>query len=259
MNGERAVMMATDPPYLVDYTGEDHPQSAKRKAAFVAAGKPAAAAGNKNWDEYKDPTASVEFFSSFIRVALAEALIENPPIYQWHASRRQALVEAAWTANGLLWHQQIIWVKSRAILTHSHFMWQHEPSAYGWVEGKPPERKPPCSGECSTVWQIDQKGEQDGIHPTQKPVEIFARPIKWHTSPGDVCFEPFSGSGTQIVAAEQLGRRCYAMELEPRFVDVAVERWEKLTGKKAELLRADAPPARVPPRSKSPKACEQRA
>jgi DNA modification methylase len=240
MNGERSALMATDPPYLVDYTGEDHPQSAKRKAAFVAAGKPAAAAGNKNWDEYKDPTASVEFFSSFIRVALTEALIESPPIYQWHASRRQALVETAWTENGLLWHQQIIWVKSRPILTHSHFMWQHEPCAYGWVEGKPPARKPPCSGDCSTVWQIDQKGESDGIHPTQKPVEIFARPIKWHTSPGELCFEPFSGSGTQIIAAEQLGRRCYAMELEPRFVDAAVQRWEKLSGKKAELARAAA-------------------
>ncbi len=227
MNGERSALMATDPPYLVDYDGTNHPQAFERKKA----GK----SNNKHWDAYRDPAASIDFFAAFIQCALAEALADDPIVYQWYASKRHVLVEAAWERAGLLVHQQLIWAKSRPILTRSHFMWQHEPCLYGWVKGKQPERKPPLGNGVSTVWPIDQKGEQDGIHPTQKPVEIFARPIKWHTSPGEVCFEPFSGSGTQIVAAEQLGRRCYAMELEPRFVDVAVERWEKLTGKKAEL------------------------
>ncbi len=99
----------------------------------------------------------------------------------------------------------------------------------------PPRAKNSIRARTTPATTTPRRGAYRREWPTQKPVEIFARPIRWHTKPGDLCFEPFSGSGTQIVAAEQLGRRCYAMELEPRFVDVAVERWEKLTGKKAEL------------------------
>ena len=217
MAGKRAVMCATDPPYLVDYTGEDHPQSfAREKHGKI---------NNKNWDAYKDPTTGVKFFSDFIAMALEHALIENPAWYQWHASKRQALVEQAWAANGLLFHQQLIWVKTRPILTRSHFMWQHEPCFYGWVEGKPPALRPECSGENSTVWHIDQKGEQDGIHPTQKPLEIFERPIRYHSRAGDIVYEPFTGSGSQLIAAAKLGRVCFAMELAPEFCDVIRRRW----------------------------------
>ena len=216
MDGKRAELCATDPPYLVNYTGANHPQSQKRKQA----GK----TNNKHWDTYKDPEASVDFFSAFIRVALDVALVDNPAFYQWHASKRQALVEAAWEANGLFVHQQIIWSKARAILTRSHFMWQHEPCFYGWVKGKPPSRTPPLGNGISTIWSIDQQGESDGIHPTQKPVEIFRRPARWHVKQGGVCYEPFCGSGSHIVAAEQEGRVCFAMELEPAFVAAILER-----------------------------------
>lgn len=215
MKGERAALLATDPPYLVDYDGGNHPQSKENKANGEI--------NNKHWDAYIDPSSSVEFFSSYLRIALAHALEPNPAIYQWHASRRQALVEAAWRENGLLFHQQIIWVKSRPVLTRSHFMWQHEPCLYGWVEGKPPTMRPPVSGDHSSVWTID--GEQEGIHPTQKPLEIFTRPIGYHTNAGALVYEPFSGSGSQLIAAAKIGRRCYAMELAPEFVDVARTRW----------------------------------
>ena len=83
----------------------------------------------------------------------------------------------------------------------------------------------------------EQAGEGPSLHPTQKPVEVFARPIRYHTLPGEICLEPFSGSGSQIIAAERLGRRCFAIELAPAYVDVAVERWEKFTGKKAEGVK----------------------
>lgn len=217
MAGERAVMCATDPPYLVDYDGDNHPQSFERQAA--------AKNNNKRWDAYKDPDASVEFFTAFIRVAMAHALIENPAWYQWHASKRQSLVEEAWVANGLFVHQQIIWVKARPILTRSHFMWQHEPAFYGWLQGSMPTKRPPLGGENTTVWTINQVGESDGIHPTQKPLEIFARPISYHTDPGELVYEPFSGSGSQLIASAQAGRRCYGMELSPAFVDVIRRRW----------------------------------
>ena len=241
MNGEKATLMSTDPPYCVDYTGNNHPVSAGRARELRERDL---APANKNWDAYKDPETSVAFFSDFIRMALQHALIDAPAIYQWHASRRQALVEEAWSANGLLLHQQLVWVKSRPILTRSHFMWQHQPCFYGWIEGRPPALRPPVSGECSTVWAIDQRGgdvqtsgDEKVEHPTQKPVEIFQRPISYHTRAGDVVYEPFSGSGSQIIAAERLGRRCFAMELEPTFVDVAVFRWERFAGKKG--VRAD--------------------
>ena len=155
----------------------------------------------------------------------------NSAIYQWHAYRRQALVEQAWRESGLLVHQQIIWAKARGVLTHSHYLWAHEPCFYGWVEGHQPSKKPPASER--TIWQLDQQGSSMNIHPTQKPLELFLRPIEYHTEVGDLCYEPFLGSGTQLIAAEKLGRVCYAMEREPQYVDVAVKRWESFTGERA--------------------------
>ncbi|MCA9319150.1 MAG: site-specific DNA-methyltransferase, partial [Planctomycetes bacterium] len=90
-------------------------------------------------------------------------------------------------------------------------------------------RRPPHS--TTNVWAIDS--EREGTHPTQKPRDVFRWPIKWHTRVGEVCYEPFSGSGTQIIAAEELGRRCFAMELSPGYCDAAVKRWEASTGKRA--------------------------
>jgi DNA modification methylase len=220
MNGERAALCASDPPYLVDYTATDQPGSKTSNPATQ----------NKNWDEYKDPLASVDFFYSYLKVALDVALVGNPAIYQWHASRRQALVEQAWTKAGLLWHQSIIWVKPRAVLTHSHFMWQFEPCAYGWREGKPPVSRP--APNLTNVWSI--AGESDGIHPTQKPLEIFGIPIRAHTQKNEICYEPFSGSGSQLVAAEKLERRCFAMESAPGYCDATVARFQRVFGKKAK-------------------------
>jgi DNA modification methylase len=176
---------------------------------------------------------------SLFTVFLKEALpfcVEREPVYQWHASRRQGVVEAGWLANELLVHQTIIWVKARAVLTRNHFMFQFEPCFYGWPVGKMPtkRRRPPCN--MSNVWQVDQKGQSDGIHPTQKPVELFRRVMEWSTLPGEICLEPFSGSGTQIMAAEELHRRCYAIEISPAFVDVAVVRWQNATKNEARLV-----------------------
>ncbi len=225
MNGEKASLLATDPPYLVDYQGGNHPQSWHNRPEVK----------DKHWDDYTDPTTGAAFFENYLRHGLKHCK-DNIAVYQWFATKRHDIVEAAWRAVGLLPHQELVWAKARAVLTRCDFMWQHEPCMYGWVEGKRPTLKPPPNE--TTVWHINQQGEQDGIHPTQKPVELFLRPIRWHTLPGEVCLEPFSGSGTQIVAAERLERRCYAMELSPAFVDVAVARFEKLTGSKAERVAA---------------------
>ena len=144
-------------------------------------------------------------------------------------------MEAAWNALDLLVHQTIVWEKSRGVLGRSHFMWRHEPCFYGWRRGKQPskDRRPPNA--MTTVWEIGQAGENDGIHPTQKPRDIFRMPMEWHTRRGEVVYEPFSGSGTQLIAAEELGRRCFAMERSPAYVDAAIARWELVSGKRAVL------------------------
>jgi DNA modification methylase len=225
MAGERTVVMPTDPPYLVNYQGGNHPQSWHNQPDVK----------DKHWDDYKEGEGS-QFVTDFLRVALSEALIENPALYQFHASARQALVEEAWQANGLLVHQQLIWVKSRAVLTHSHYLWQHEPCFYGWVQGKQPARKPPTA--ATTVWEISQVGESSGLHPTQKPVELIRRMVEYHTEKGELVYEPFAGSGTALIASELTGRKCYALELSPAFCDVVVSRWEQVTGKTAERVSA---------------------
>ena len=223
MQDERAHLLATDPPYLVDYTGGRHPQSWHNRASTR----------DKHWDDYHDPEAATGFYLAFIRVAQACAVREDAGWYQWMASLRASEVYDAWREAGLLTHQVLVWAKARAVLTHSRYMWQHELAVYGWQRGHKPSTKPPAN--AATVWNINQQGDSDGTHPTQKPVELFRRCIEHQTLAGQLCYEPFAGSGSQLIAAEQLNRTCYAMEIDPGYVDAAVKRWEAYTGEKAEL------------------------
>jgi len=156
-------------------------------------------------------------------------------------------------------------VKPTPVFGRSVWHFRHEPCMMGWVQGSQPApdgnhehdsvwrvgfdtekaRKVKVAAAETDVWEVDWEGKARVVgneHPTQKPVELFARPIRRHTKPGAVCFEPFSGSGSQLIACEKEGRTCYAMELEPVFVEVAVRRWEAFTGKKAE--RTPAKPRR---------------
>jgi len=142
-------------------------------------------------------------------------------------------VLAAWREVGLLAHQVLIWKKSRAVLTYSDYLWDYEPFLYGWKAGKRPERRPPA--DARTVWEIASRIDDGAgaVHPTMKPVETIRRPIAYHTVPGEIIYEPFSGSGTALIAAEELGRSCYALEISPVFCDVAVKRYEAFSGEKA--------------------------
>jgi DNA modification methylase len=215
MSGEMAKLCATDPPYLVSYDAKNHPSK------NFSDGK------NKDWKgRYADKQKTEPlgpFYEAFLRQAMA-VCEDNAGIYVWHASQRQIEVEKAMRDCGILVHQQIIWVKNKPVLTHSFYMWQHEPCFFGWKQGHKPKRN---SGSFpTTVWQIDVPvlPGAESRHPTEKPLELFATPILLHTQPGDLCYEPFSGSGTHLCAAENTGRRCFAMEIEPAFVAVALER-----------------------------------
>jgi len=240
MNGERANLFATDPPYCVDYTGADRPT------------------GGKDWsDVYHEidiPDAK-EFMKKFYSVGL-KYIKENTALYLWHASKRRSMIDEVCDGLGILVHQQIIWVKPCAVLTYSFYSWRHEPCLLMWIKGQKPPYKPkdksigsvwtvgllrtgdPTKPEYyNDVWELDWEGKKrnSGLqHPTVKPTEVFAIPMRVHTSPGEVCYEPFCGSGSQIIAAERLNRRCFAMEIEPVFCDVTVRRWEEFTGRKAQ-------------------------
>ena len=224
MNGKKAVLFATDPPYLVDYDGTNHPH---KWTATHGRQHP----GDKNWsDKYSDvdsPELGEKLYDAFVGLAVRGAITENAAWYCWHASRKQALLEAVWEKHGAFVHQQIIWVKDRPILTRSWYMWQHEPCFFGWRKGKKPKRV--AEDYPPSVWQFPTQAPGETTdHPTQKPVELFAIPMRQHTDKGDICYEPFSGSGTQLVAAQILGRMCYAMELSPPFVAVALERMAEM-------------------------------
>jgi DNA modification methylase len=219
MNGETGRLCATDPPYLVSYDAKNHPSK------NFSDGK------NKDWKgRYADKQKSEPlgpFYEAFLRRALA-VCEDDAAIYVWHASQRQVEVEKAMRDAGILVHQQIIWVKNKPVLTHSFYMWQHEPCFFGWKQGKRPKRNP---GDFpTTVWQIDVPvlPGVESRHPTEKPLGLFTTPILLHTQVGDVCFEPFSGSGTHLCAAQNTGRRCFAMEIQPAFVAVAIERLSEM-------------------------------
>ncbi len=215
MNGQRAVLFATDPPYLVGYNGTNHPQDWGDDQK------------NKDWSEtyqdWDDPAQGEDFYDRFVQVAIDHAVEVDAAWYCWHASRWQAMLERVWVKYGAFMHQQIIWVKDRPVLTRSHYMWQHEPCLMGWVKGNKPRRT--ADDFPSTVWQVPTiaPGETTD-HPTSKPVELFKIPMQQHTHPGQVCYEPFAGSGTQYVAGEQLGRLVYGLELQPQYVAVILER-----------------------------------
>lgn len=144
------------------------------------------------------------------------------------------MLEAEWKAAGAFVHQQIIWAKNRPILTRSHYGWQHEPCFYGWLEGNRPPRNKEAPN-ASSIWQIDTiaSGEERPDHPTPKPLEVFEIPMLQHTRAGEICYEPFAGSGTQIIAAQKLKRRCRAIEISPVYCDLIVRRFIAFAGRNA--------------------------
>ena len=133
-----------------------------------------------------------------------------------------------------IWHQTIQWVKNNATFSPMgvDYHWQAEPIFYGWVPNAAHRYR--GGRQQTTVWNIDRP-QKSPEHPTMKPVELVERAVENSSDAGHVVYDPFLGSGTTMIACERLGRRCYAMEIEPRYVDVAVKRWGAFTGLKAVL------------------------
>jgi DNA modification methylase len=204
-------LMVTDPPYGVEY------DAAWRNDALRAAGRAVGKVENDDRADWRE----------------AWALFPGDVAYVWHGPTHTHVVAASLEACDFELRTQIIWGKSHFVIGRGHYHPHHEPLWYAVRKGATGhwvgDRKQ------STLWQIDKPRKSETGHSTQKPVECMRRPIENNSSPGQAVYEPFSGSGTTLIAAEQTGRSCYAIELNPLYVDVAVRRWQEFTGKPAVL------------------------
>jgi DNA modification methylase len=228
----RPGLMITDPPYGIELDSE------WRDRAGLNGCGPAEASYMKHRTEGHTETT----ISGDTRTDWSEAFALLPDLqvgYVWHASKFTSEVLGGLLRIGFVHRQQIIWNKGRTVLTRSLYWFQHEPCWFVRKKNAPWFGK---AGENSTVWDspslkfiMGGSDEEKFDHPTQKPMELMRRPILNHTLPGEAVYDPFLGSGTTLMAAEQTGRVCFGIEVDLKYVDVIVRRWQGYTGKKAIL------------------------
>ncbi len=238
-------VIMTDPPYNVNYKG-----GTDKKLQMV----------NDNMNDIS--------FLEFLTKAftnLAEGLKDGGAFYVWYASREHINFETALNKAGLTVRQQIIWAKNTFVLGRQDYQWQHEPCMYGWKDGAPhyfvdnrtnstlqeserPEnikklKKQELVEFCeklmsqfegvSTTIERENKPAANEQHPTMKPVRLIARLLANSTKRGDTVADGFGGSGSTVIACEQLGLKCKIVEISPTYASYTVDRWEKFTGKTA--------------------------
>ncbi len=231
--GERKpLLLVTDPPYGIELDSEW-----RDRAGLNGCGPTEASYMKHRTEGHTETTISGD-----TRADWSEAFELAPSLqvaYVWHASVFTREVLNGLQRIGFLYPQQIIWNKGRTVLTRTHYWYQHEPCWYVRKKNAPWFGKP---GENATIWDspspkfiMGGSDEEKFDHPTQKPVELMRRPILNHTRRGELIYEPFLGSGTTLAAAELTERVCCGMELDPKYVDVIVQRWQGLSGKQARL------------------------
>lgn len=258
-------LLLTDPPYNVDYSSKNEALNAADKGNRVQK------------DIANDKMADGEFLD-FLTAAFENAnrfLKKGGAFYIWHAGTEGLNFKLAVKSVGWELKQILIWVKNNMVLGRQDYQWKHEPCLYGWKPGAShffinrrdlltvTEDPGPdidamtkdelkallrsLLGEATPKTTIhEDKPLRSADHPTMKPIKLMGRQIKNSTRPGEVVLDLFGGSGSTLMAAEQLGRSCYAVELDPAYIDVIVKRWEEYTGDKAELLGNFAPDEDAP-------------
>lgn len=242
--GEQISLVFTDPPYGVSYSGTNNPNG-------------------REWDVIEGDNLRGDELYNLIQVAFSiiePLVVQRAALYVFHASRNQIIFEKALNQAGFKVKQQLIWHKHH-ILGHSHYHWCHEPIFYCSrlkedpifygdrvdkttinkmdVDKMTSEEMKDFLKELqkqSTLWMFKKDGTKDYIHPTQKPTGIAKRAILNSSQKGEIVYEPFAGSGSTLIACEESGRRCRAIEYDPAFCSHIIERWENLTGKKAVKL-----------------------
>lgn len=214
LGGDKADLYLTDPPYNVAYVG-------KTKDALTI---------------QNDKMADGDFRQFLVDAfSAADAVMkQGAAFYIWHADSEGFNFRGACNDIGWKVRQCLIWNKNSMVLGRQDYQWKHEPCLYGWKDGA--SHNWYSDRSQTTVIDMD-KPSRSADHPTMKPVPLFAYQIQCSTKPGDIAYDSFGGSGTTLIACEQLQRKAMIMELDPRYVDVIIKRWETLTGQQAILIK----------------------
>jgi DNA modification methylase len=208
----RPHLMVTDPPYGVEYDPNWRVESGVSSTA-----RP----GKVNNDDRADWREAWSLFPGEVA-------------YVWHSGIHARTVAESLDACGFLIRAQIVWAKPRLVLSRGDYHWQHEPCFYAVRKGASGHWQ--GARDQTTLWTIATgKNDEATEHGTQKPVECMRRPLVNNSAKGDLVYEPFAGSGSTLIAAESVGRVCFAIEIDPRYCDVIIERWQRHTGKAASL------------------------
>ena len=223
MSGDQADLVVTDPPYGVAYEGG----TADRLTIA---------------NDDLDDAAFLPFLTTALRNA-ADVTRPGGAIYVCHADSRGLTVRQAFTTAGWRLAQCVIWVKQSLVLGRQDYQWRHEPILYGWKPGAGHYFVDDRSQ--TTVWEIDRPS-RNAEHPTMKPVALIATAIANSSRAGDIVLDAFAGAGSTLLACEQLGRAARLMELDPRYCDVIVRRWEQATGQIAQRQPTSAGSDEVP-------------
>ena len=213
MNDNKADLLLTDPPYNVDYEGKTK-DSLKIK--------------NDNMGDNQFKQFLTDSFSN-----ANEVMKEGASFYIWHADSegynfRSACKDVSWKVR-----QCLIWNKNTMVMGRQDYQWKHEPCLYGWKDGA--SHNWYSDRKQTTVLEFNKPNKSE-LHPTMKPLDLFAYQMKNSTAKGDIVLDLFGGSGTTLMVSEQLDRNAYIMELDPRYVDAIINRWETMTGSKGVLL-----------------------
>jgi len=210
LDGAHPHLMVTDPPYGVEYDPNWRVESGVSSTA-----RP----GKVNNDDRADWREAWSLFPGEVA-------------YVWHSGIYARTVAESLDACGFLIRAQIVWAKPRLVLSRGDYHWQHEPCFYAVRKGASGHWQ--GARDQTTLWTI-ATGESDEAteHGTQKPVECMRRPIVNNSAKGNLVYEPFAGSGSTLIAAQSVGRACLAMEIDPRYCDIIVERWQRSTGGQA--------------------------
>jgi DNA modification methylase len=216
LNHQKPHLMVTDPPYGVEYDA-DWRNKAMRADGAPIGGRAVGKVSNDDRADWRE----------------AWALFPGEVAYIWHAGVYAPVVAESLVATGFEIRSQIIWNKTNFAIGRGDYHWKHEPCWYAVRKGG----KGHWAGDRkqTTVWDIAKPAKSETGHSTQKPIDCMRKPIENNSQPGDQVYEPFSGSGTTIIACQMTGRQCFAVELSPAYVDVAVKRWMEFTGQEAAL------------------------
>lgn len=250
MNEQLADVIVTDPPYNVNYGDKAKMMDVYQK-------------GHRNTNHILNDNMDDKAFYNFLFDMYAVAFQNTKPggtIYVFHSETERINFTNAFITAGFKLSEVLVWVKNSLVLSRQDYHWKHEPIIYGWKEGaghyfiddrtqstvidqsmniekmkkeELVEMLKVIFESAQTTVIYENKPTKNDIHPTMKPVALVGRLIKNSSRPSELVYEPFGGSGSTLIASEQLGRRCNCMELDPKYVDVIIERWEKHTGDKA--------------------------